>query len=167
MRLTQHAAVVLALSAAMSVAVGQQARGADQSLAGRQASAATVQPLPTPPIPEGGAGIAAKYPGDVGIERDADVVFVESFEGSVNEICSRWEAAVGKPIMSKSDEVPPGSGFGWWTEPTRLVGRTSKAAAFEPTLQTNSFAGENLEIGSRLLSSDVCPGAVCRALLPG
>lgn len=109
MRRTQVVAVVLAL-VAMRGAFGQQERGAGQSQAGRQASAVTVEPLPTPPIPEGSTGIAARYPGDVGIEKDPDVVFVESFEGSVDEISSHWEAAAGKPIMTKSDEVPPGSG---------------------------------------------------------
>ncbi len=37
----------------------------DQAQAGRQASATTAEPLPTPPLPEGSTGIAAKYPGDV------------------------------------------------------------------------------------------------------
>ncbi|MBC8873086.1 MAG: hypothetical protein H8E44_26940 [Planctomycetes bacterium] len=102
-------AIVLG-SVAVSVVIGQQATSANQSVAVRQASGVTVQPLPTPEIPEGDAGIAAKYPGDVGIEKDPDVIFVESFEGTVDEICSHWEAAAGKPIMSNSDEVVPGSG---------------------------------------------------------
>jgi len=78
----------------------------------RQASTtpAVVEPRPTPPIPEGSSGIAAKYPGDVGIEKDPDVVFVEDFEGSVDEICGHWETVAGKQIMSASDDVPPGSG---------------------------------------------------------
>jgi hypothetical protein len=124
MRLTQVVLVVFGF-VAMSVAFGQQTRGADQSLAGRQASAVTVQPLPTPVIPEGNTGIAAKYPGDAGIEKDPDVVFVESFEGSVDEICRHWEAAAGKPIMSKSDEVVPGSGGKQSLLLTRVAGGTS------------------------------------------
>jgi hypothetical protein len=95
---------------AMSVALGQQTPGADQPLAGRQASAVTVRPAPMPTIPEGNTGIAAKYPGDVGIEKDPAVVFVESFEAPVDEICRHWEAVAGKPILSNSNEVPPGSG---------------------------------------------------------
>lgn len=108
MRLIQI--VVVLGFVALIASFGQQTPGAEQSLAGRQASAVTVPPRPTPAIPEGNTGLAARYPGDVGIEKDPDVVFVESFEGSVDEICSHWEAAVGKPIMSKANEVPPGSG---------------------------------------------------------
>src|SRR5262245_40466737 len=84
---------------------------AQQSSSVRQAS--TVEPVeakPTPPLPEGSTGIASKYPGDIGIDKDPDVVFAENFEGSVDEICDRWEQVAGKPIMSKSDDVPPGSG---------------------------------------------------------
>ena len=123
MRLVLTAAVVLGLAAA-SAAIGGQASAANQSEVVRQASSATVQPLATPAIPEGNTGIAAKYPGDVGIEKDPDVVFVESFEGSVDEICSHWEAAAGKPIMSKSDEVPPGSGGKQSLLLTRVAGGT-------------------------------------------
>ena len=65
MRLRQIVAVVFVVMTAL----GQQAQGADQSLAGRQASTVTVRPLPTPAILEGNTGIAARYPGDVGIER--------------------------------------------------------------------------------------------------
>ena len=121
MRLIQ---VVVVGFAALIASFGQQTPGADQSLAGRQASAVTVPPRPTPAIPEGTTGLAAKYPGDVGIEKDPDVVFVESFEGSVDEICSHWEAAVGKPIMSKANEVPPGSGGKQSLRLTRVAGGT-------------------------------------------
>ncbi len=94
---------------AVGLAANQRVFPADASLAGPQASAVTVEPRPTPPLPEGAGGIAARYPGDVGIEKDTDVVFVESFEGSIEEICSRWEAVSGRPIMSISNEVAPGS----------------------------------------------------------
>lgn len=116
--------VAAALMVVMCVAFGPQAQGADRSQAGRQASAVTVEPRSTPAIPEGNIGIAAKYPGDLGIERDPDVVFAESFEGSVDEICSHWEAVAGKPIMSKSDEVPPGSGRKQSLLLTRVAGGT-------------------------------------------
>ncbi|MFZ5829092.1 MAG: hypothetical protein ACOY3P_03355 [Planctomycetota bacterium] len=98
---------------------------ADSPHAGQQASAATVAPRPTPQLPEGNRGIAARYPGDVGIERDPDVVFVESFEGSVDEICSHWEAVAGKPIMSKSDDAPAGSGGRQSLLLTRVAGGTA------------------------------------------
>lgn len=83
-----------------------------------------VAPQPTPELPEGDHGIAAKYPGDVGIENDPDVVFVESFEGSVEAICSRWESVAGREIMSKSDEVPAGSGGKQSLLLTRVAGGT-------------------------------------------
>jgi hypothetical protein len=34
-------------------------------------------------LPEGNSGIASKYPGDAGIERDPSVVFTEDFEGAL------------------------------------------------------------------------------------
>lgn len=63
MKFTQ---IVLAFAfVAMSVAFAHPASGADRSQAGPQASAVTVPPRPTPTIPEGNAGLAAKYPGDL------------------------------------------------------------------------------------------------------
>lgn len=111
-------------SVAASGALAQQAADANRSVPVRQASSLTVGPLPTPAISEGDAGIAAKYPGDEGIEKDPDVIFVESFEGSVDEIASRWEAVAGKPIMSKSDETVPGSGGKQSLLLTRVAGGT-------------------------------------------
>ena len=108
----------------MDLAVGQQEPGASRPAAERQASSVRVPPLPVPAIPEGSTGIAVRYPGDEGIENDPDVVFVESFEGSVDEICGRWESAAGKPIMSKSDDVPPGSGGKQSLLLTRVAGGT-------------------------------------------
>jgi len=81
-----------------------------------------VAPLATPPIAEGNRGIAARYPGDVA-SNGPDVVFVESFEGSVDEICSHWNRSP-QAIMSKSDEVPPGSGGKHSLLLTRVAGGT-------------------------------------------
>lgn len=122
MRQTQVVALVALV--AMKAAFVEQGWGAGPAQAGRQASAVTVEPRPTPPIAEGRTGIAARYPGDVGIDKDPDVVFVESFEGSVAEICSHWEVAAGRPIMSRSDEVPPGSGGKQSLLLTRVAGGT-------------------------------------------
>ena len=64
---------------------------------------------------EGGlqVGIAERYPGDVGIARDRDVVLVENFDArSVDEIAARWESVQRREIMSVSADVPPGSGDG-------------------------------------------------------
>ncbi len=108
-----HLAMALLLAAPQSSDV-RQAPG----------SSAIVQGRPTPPISEGLTGIASKYPGDVGIEKDSDVVFVENFEGSIDEICSRWENVSGKEIMSASDDVPPGSGGKKSLLLTRVAGGT-------------------------------------------
>lgn len=58
------------------------------------------------------AGLAAKYPGDVGIERDPSVVFTENFEiGTFEEIGKRWGEIKNKDgkVMAFSPDVPAGS----------------------------------------------------------
>ena len=58
-----------------------------------------------------GSGLAAKYRGDVGIEKDPDVVFVEDFEeASLDQMRARWEDVSNPQLMSLSNDVPPGSG---------------------------------------------------------
>src|SRR5262245_40895117 len=65
---------------------------------------------PADRLPEG-PGLAAKYPGDVGIEKHPGVVFVENFEqASFDETAKRWEAVSKPEIMSLSDDKPPASG---------------------------------------------------------
>lgn len=60
------------------------------------------------PFPE--QGLASKYVGDRGIDKDSKVVFVESFEAaSLNEIWSRWETVTDKSGQSLTNDVPPGS----------------------------------------------------------
>lgn len=55
-------------------------------------------------------GIASKYPGDRGIEADANVVFVENFEeASRDDLWKRWESVADKPGQTFSREVPEGS----------------------------------------------------------
>jgi hypothetical protein len=48
------------------------------------------------PLPEGDAGIAASYPGDVGIDGDPQVVFADDFEDYVDAsgLPEQWNAAV-------------------------------------------------------------------------
>lgn len=59
--------------------------------------------------PAGGSGIAARYPKDVGIEQDPDVVWVENFEeGSVQALTARYEDAKAGGITLVPD-VPPNS----------------------------------------------------------
>jgi hypothetical protein len=126
------AAVVLGLVGMSATFAAEQAPAVpDQSEAGLQASGTVVEPKPTPEIAEGNTGIATQYPGDVGIEKDPDVVFVEDFEGSVDEICSHWEQADGEPIMSKSDSVPPLSGGRQSLLLTRVAGGTEVPGSTE------------------------------------
>jgi hypothetical protein len=55
-------------------------------------------------------GIAALYPGDVGIESNSDVIFVERFdEATVANMQSRWTDVRNGPIMQFSSDVPAGS----------------------------------------------------------
>ena len=57
-------------------------------------------------------GIASKYSGDAGIERDARVLFTENFEsGSIAQIGKRWGEISNKDgkVMAFSDDVPSAS----------------------------------------------------------
>lgn len=55
-----------------------------------------VAPIPTGDLPEGDDGIAARYPGDVGIGADSDVIFADDFESYADgsELASNWNAGV-------------------------------------------------------------------------
>jgi hypothetical protein len=56
------------------------------------------------------AGIASKYPGDEGIEKDPRVLFVEDFEsGDLKEIGARWGEISHAENMDLSPDVPPDS----------------------------------------------------------
>jgi hypothetical protein len=55
-------------------------------------------------------GIASKYPGDSGIEKDPKVIFAENFEeSSLEELWARWETVGDKPGQTFSADVPTGS----------------------------------------------------------
>ena len=56
-------------------------------------------------------GIAARFPGDVGIETDPDVFFVERFdEGTIASLAARYEDVLNQGDLSFVADVPPGSG---------------------------------------------------------
>lgn len=58
-----------------------------------------------------GPGLAAKYPGDVGIADDPRVFFVENFEEpSLGEMLARWEAVGSTNEMAFTNDVATGSG---------------------------------------------------------
>jgi len=62
-------------------------------------------------LPEGDDGIAAQHPGDVGIEDNPSVLFVERFDqDTLEETALRWETVSRSEDMSFSDDVPEGSG---------------------------------------------------------
>jgi len=57
-------------------------------------------------------GLAAKYPGDAGIERDSHVLFAENFEtGSIQEVGKRWGSISneGGKVMAFSSDSPSAS----------------------------------------------------------
>ncbi len=63
-----------------------------------------------PPPPPPGPGIAASYPGDVGIENNANVVFVEKFEETaLSDLFGRWSDILNGAAMIFSSDVPSGS----------------------------------------------------------
>jgi hypothetical protein len=58
----------------------------------------------------GSSGIASRYPGDIGITADPDVVFVERFdEASLASLFARWNDVKNGSAMSFSSDVPAGS----------------------------------------------------------
>ena len=60
--------------------------------------------------PEVEFGIAARHPGDVGIEDHSNVIFTENFEDRDLELIgARWDTVKDRDIMSLSGDVPPGS----------------------------------------------------------
>lgn len=75
-----------------------------------------------------GAGLAAKYPGDTGIERDPAVVFSEKFEaGTIEEIGKRWGELSNKDnkVMAFSGDGAPGSGGKRSLQMTGTIGENS------------------------------------------
>jgi len=62
-------------------------------------------------MPEG-PGLAASYPGEVGIERDPHVLFAEDFEkGTIADLVKRWSEVSNKAgnVLAFSSDVPPES----------------------------------------------------------
>ncbi len=64
-----------------------------------------------PDSPAKTRGLAERYPGDVGIEKDPRVVFAENFEvDDPAGVTKRWETASGPENLSLDADVPAGSG---------------------------------------------------------
>lgn len=70
------------------------------------AAGQTSAPAALPRLPEGDAGIAAKYPGDAGIERDPAVLFHDGFEedAAPADLHKLWSAVSHEMYMRIADE---------------------------------------------------------------
>ena len=78
--------------------------------AGNQTTSAAVTVNVSNPAPPPSGGIATRYPGDVGIETDANVVFVERFdESSLTNLFGKWTDILNGSGMSFSADAPAGS----------------------------------------------------------
>lgn len=79
----------------------------------RVIAAALIASIPVligPALAQGPAGLAARYPGDAGIENDPAVIFVEKFEEpTLDEVFTRWGNVKNGPGMQWSTDVPAGS----------------------------------------------------------
>jgi len=62
---------------------------------------------PPPPLPEGSTGLASRYPGDAGIEKDPAVLFHAGFEDcrTVSDLHSTWDAVVHDGNMRITEEA--------------------------------------------------------------
>ena len=75
-----------------------------------------------------GPGLAARYPGDHGIERDPQVLLHEDFEsGSIDDLAKRWESVSndGGRVLAFSDSVPPASGGKRCLQSTATLGQNT------------------------------------------
>lgn len=73
---------VLRLLSLLALSWAQAASGADSAT------------LPLAPLPEGNRGIASRYPGDRGIEKDPSVLFHDDFESG--DVRSKWDNSFQK-----------------------------------------------------------------------
>src|SRR3989442_14332828 len=77
-------------------------------------------------------GIAARYPGDVGIETDPDVFFVERFdEGTIASLAARYEDVLNQGDLSFVADVASGSAASNSLLMTAVGGATSGAHLFK------------------------------------
>ena len=82
-----------------------------------------------------GGGLAQKYPGDVGLARDANVVFVEDFEaGSLEGVTARWESVKNRAGLSLSMDTPAGSHGGHSLLMTHIGGQGTGAHLYRRLL---------------------------------
>jgi hypothetical protein len=78
--------------------------------AGNQTTSAAVLVTVSNAAPPSPTPIAAAYPGDVGIETNANVVFVEKFEETLlTDLFTKWTDILNGTAMTFSSDVVPGS----------------------------------------------------------
>jgi hypothetical protein len=80
------------------------ARDANGNTTTSAAVVITVSNSGPPPV-----GIAALYPGDVGIENHPDVILAERFEDALSSVLGRWTDVLNGTAMSLASDVPAGS----------------------------------------------------------
>jgi hypothetical protein len=70
--------------------------------------------------------LAQRYPQDVGIDADPNVVFVEDFEAPLlDDIKTHWESVTNERMMSLSSDVPPASAGAQSLLMTHVGGRST------------------------------------------
>jgi hypothetical protein len=107
-RIVEIGLVSLVLASLEVVAIGGEASHPPETATRTRSDSGKLQGERT--LAERSVGIAAKYPGDVGIAKDPAVIFVEDFEAaSLDAVRQRWESVSAPEIMSLSDDVPPTS----------------------------------------------------------
>ena len=96
------------------------------------------------PLP-GGPGLAAKYPGDVGLAGDPAVLFAEDFEtGTLAEIVKRWNDVGDKDgkCLALSDDVPADSAGRHSLQMTATLGENNGGSLYKvlPRAVDQAFA---------------------------
>jgi hypothetical protein len=96
------------------------------------------------PLPEGGAGIAAGYPGDKGIEKAPAVLFADDFErcSTIADLSPRWDVLINQTHLSIADATGnrPGRGKSLlMTIPRQDVPLATGVARLLPHTQTVLF----------------------------
>ena len=87
-------------------AVARDAAGNSRTSAAAAVTVSNSVAAPSSPS----TGIATLYPGDVGIEKDSRVVFVERFdESTLATLFGRWSDVLNGSVMSFSADTPAGS----------------------------------------------------------
>lgn len=86
------------------------------------------EPAARAEVRSGVAGVAARYPGDAGIERDPAVLFAEDFEkATLADLGKRWSETSNKDgkVMELVPQSPPGAGGARSLQVTATLGENT------------------------------------------